>query len=237
MLKMGFPTKWIMECISSTTILVLANGSPTAEFVLGRGLRQGDPLSPFLFILAVEGLSVMVSNVVARHMYNGYRVGGGAFKVTHLQYVDDTLFVGMASWKNVWAIKSILQLFEVTSGLKANFFKSQLMGFNVNKSWLRVAKRVLNCRSGGTPFKYLGLPIGANHRKKSTWDPVVEKVRKRLSLWNNKNMSLCGRIVLLKSIFIALSIFFLSFFLAPKGIISSLESLFKQFLWGGGKRM
>lgn len=142
--------------------------------------------------------------------------------------------MGEATWKNVRAIKSMLQLFEVTSGLEVNFFKSQLLGFNVDASWLRVAMLILNCKSGSTPFKYLGLPIGVNPRRKVTWAPVVEKVRKRLSSWNNKSLSLGGRIVLLKSVLTSLSMYFLSFFLAPKGIILTLESMFKQFLCGGG---
>lgn len=87
------------------------------------------------------------------------------------------------------------------------------------------------------PFKYLGIPIGANHRRKCTWDPMLAIVRRRLVSWNHKNLSLDGRIVLLQSVLTALPIYLLSFFLAPKGIILSLESLLKQFLWGGKERV
>lgn len=85
--KMGFLPewrKWMMECVSTTTISVLVNGSPTDEFGLGRGLRQGDSLSLLLFIIVAEGLSVMMSHAVDRGLFSGYKLGGRALEITHL---------------------------------------------------------------------------------------------------------------------------------------------------------
>lgn len=93
---------------------------------------------------------------------------------------------------------------------------------------------VLNCNSGSVPFKYLGLPIGADQRKKRTWAPVLEKVKERLGSWSTRCLSLGGRVTLLKLVLEATPIYYLSFFLAPQGIILCLESMFKQFLWGWG---
>ncbi|KAK2392457.1 hypothetical protein QL285_065815 [Trifolium repens] len=96
--KMGFPTlwrKWIRECVSTATASVLVNGSPTDEFPLERGLRQGDPLSPFLFLLAAEGLHVLMQAMVEGNRFTGYRVGGlETVSVSHLQFADDTLLLG-----------------------------------------------------------------------------------------------------------------------------------------------
>lgn len=97
------------------------------------------------------------------------------------------------------------------------------------------ASSFFNYKLGKLPFVYLGLPVGANPRHLATWQPVVEKVRRQLACWNSKHISLGGRVVLLKSVLTALPTYFLSLFMAPKGIIHSIESLFKQFLWGGGK--
>ena len=98
MLKMSFPTlwrKWIKECISTATASVLVNGSPTDEFSLGRGLRQGDPLSPFLFLLAVEGFHVLMESLSANNLFTGYKVGiSDTTIVSHLQFADDTLILG-----------------------------------------------------------------------------------------------------------------------------------------------
>nr|KYP75011.1 Putative ribonuclease H protein At1g65750 family [Cajanus cajan] len=89
---------------------------------------------------------------------------------------------------------------------------------------------ILHCQVGSTPFSYLGLPIGMMIY---TWHLVIEKVKKRLSRWKCTTLSFGGRIGLLNSVLHSIPIYFLSFLKAPKGIISSIESLFKSFLWGG----
>jgi hypothetical protein len=101
--------------------------------------------------------------------------------------------------------------------------------------WIREAAKVLNCKVGVIPLIYLGLPIGANLRRHSTWEPVITKVKNRFSKWRGKNLSMGGRVLLLRSVLSAIPVFYLSFFRAPSGIVSKLESLFKQFLWGGNE--
>ena len=164
MLKMGFPTlwrKWIKECIETATASVLVNGSPTDEFSLGRGLRQGDPLSPFLFLLAAEGFNVLMKSMSVNNLFRGYQVGSHEPVVmSHLQFADDTLILGEKSWANIRAMRAILLLFEALSGLKVNFSKSQLVGVKIHASWLSEVVLVLNCKVGSIPFVYLGLPIG-----------------------------------------------------------------------------
>jgi len=135
---MGFPTiwrKWIKECVGTATASVLVNGSPTYEFSLGRGLRQGDPLSPFLFLLAAEGFHVLMESLFANNLFKGYKVGSNDTTiVSHLQITDDTLILGEKSWANIQAMRAILLLFEALSGLKVNFSKSHLVGVNVANS-------------------------------------------------------------------------------------------------------
>ena len=125
-------------------------------------------------------------------------------------------------------MREVLLLFEEVSGLKVNFHKSMLTGVNVSKSWLTEAALVMNCRKGSLPFTYLGLPIGGDSRKLSFWKPVLDRIVAHLSSWNNKFLSFGGRLVLLKSVLSSVPVYFLSFFKAPTGIISSIESLFKK---------
>jgi hypothetical protein len=92
--KMGFHDKWRMwmsECLKSASISVLVNGSHTKEFKMGRGLRQGDPLSPFLFIIAAEGFNIFMSKAVDSGRFSGYKFDGGDEYFSHLQYADDTV--------------------------------------------------------------------------------------------------------------------------------------------------
>ncbi|GAU32797.1 hypothetical protein TSUD_152460 [Trifolium subterraneum] len=176
MAKMGFSVKLrqlIMTCVSTTTASVLVNGSPIEEFCIGRGLRQGDHLSPFLFLIAAEGLNVMLKASVDTDLFKGYQIGNEDRDV----FADDTLILGERSWANIRVLKANLILFELISGLKVNFHRSLLVGVNVVDSWLVDAAYVLNCKIGRIPFIYLGLHIGGNARLHSFWAPLVEKIR------------------------------------------------------------
>jgi len=239
MANMNFATiwrKWIYECVGTAKASILVNGCPTDEFPLERDLRQGDPLSPFLFLLAAEGFNVLMNAVVGAHLFTGYGVGNGdEVRLTHLQFADNTLIMGEKSWLNVRTMRSVLILFEELSGLKVNFHKSMLTRVNIPVSWLSEAAVLMNCRRGTIPFVYLGLPIGGDSRKLSFWKLVIDHIVSRLSSLNHKFLSFGGRSVLLKSIMSSLPVYFLSFFKAPTSIISSIESIFKRFFWRGGE--
>jgi len=221
--------KWIRECVSTATASVLVNGSPADEFPLQRGLRQGDPLSPFLFLVAAEGLNVLMKSLVETQLFTGYSIGDvNPVVVSHLQFVDDTLLLGTKSWANVYTMRAVLVIFEPMSGLKVNFHKSSLVGVNIAPSWLTEATSMLNCKVDKVPFLYLGMPVGGNPRRLCFWDPVVNRIKARLSDWNSRFLSFGGRLVLLKSILTSLSVYALSLFKAPSGIISSIESLLNK---------
>jgi hypothetical protein len=109
----------------------------------------------------------------------------------------------------------VLVLFEKVSGLKLNFHKSMLVGVNIVDLWLMEAASVLGCKVGKVPFMYLGLPIGSDPRRLSFWEPVVTRIRIRLSRWKNRLLSFAGRLVLLKFFLTSLRVYDLSFFKAP----------------------
>jgi hypothetical protein len=175
--KMDFPPlwrKWMKECVRTATALVLVNGSPTDEFSLERGLRQGDPISPFLFMLAAEGLNLMMRAMVEGNMFTGYSVGGQeAVTVSRLQFAYDTLLLGVKSWANVRALRAVLMLFDLMSGLKVDFHKSMLVGVNISDSWLQA--RLLCVVKWGKSL------IGGDSRQLGFWEPVLARIRNRLS--------------------------------------------------------
>jgi hypothetical protein len=194
---------------------VLVNGSPTNEINIQRGLKQGDPLAPFLFLLVAEGFGGVMKRAVDIGVFKGFSIRRNGLSISHLQYADDTLCIGEASVDNLWALKAILRGFELASGLKVNFWKSCLLGINVSGNFLELACNFLNCRRGQIPFKYLGLPVGANPRRLSTWEPMVASIRNKLNSWGNKHVSLGGRLVLIISVLNCIPIFFLSFLKMP----------------------
>jgi len=96
-----------------------------------------------------------------------------------------------------------------------SFLKSGLIGVNVSRDFTEMACNFLGCRESSLPFKYLGLPIGANHRRITTWEPLLDHVMKRLNLWSNKFLSFRGRIVLLNSVLNVIPIFYFFFLRMP----------------------
>ncbi|GAU23363.1 hypothetical protein TSUD_334100 [Trifolium subterraneum] len=152
--RMYFPVlwrKWIKECVQTATASILVNGSPTDKFPFERGLGQGDPLSPFLFLLAAEGLNVLMESVVERNLFTGYSIGEqNPISVSHLQFADDTLLVGVKSWANVRALRAVLVLFETMPGLEVNFNKRLPIGGDQRRLgfWEPVLARLKNMLSG-----------------------------------------------------------------------------------------
>ena len=139
--------------------------------------------------------------------------------------------IGGESWANVRALKNVLLQFEKISRLKVNFHKS--IAINMVGSWLHEAAVVMNYKHGCLPFVYLGLPIGGNSRKLQFWYPMVDCFKSRLFGWKSKNLSLGGRLVLLKFVLSSIPVYFLSFFKAPSGNISTVNSIFCTC--GGGE--
>ncbi|KEH16957.1 hypothetical protein MTR_0061s0090 [Medicago truncatula] len=211
------------------------SGIPTGQ------LRQGEPMASENF---AEEKNSQDQNPPSRFSswlslvflpkLDCYKVGApSSVSVTHLQFADDTLILGVKSWANVRAMRAVLVLFEAMSRLKVNFNKSMLVGVNVSDSWLNEAASILRCRVGKVLFVYLGLSIGGDPRRLIFWEPLLRSIKTRLSGFNSRFLSFGGRLVLLKSILTSLPVYALSFFKASLGIISSLDSIFTFFFCGG----
>jgi len=112
---------------------VLVNGSPTKEFLPKKGLRQGDPLALFLFLIVVDGLAGVSRMAVEKNLIDSLEIGREKVKVNMLQYVDDTLFFCEANVKSVFNIKATLNCFELSSELKVNFMKSKIGALGVEQ--------------------------------------------------------------------------------------------------------
>ncbi|KAF5790976.1 putative RNA-directed DNA polymerase [Helianthus annuus] len=238
MAQMNFPTrwrKWIMATLSSARASVLVNGSPTREFEYSRGLRQGDPLSPFLFVIVMEALTGIMKEAASIGLFNGIKITNDGPSLSHLIYADDVMFLGEWSLMNVMNLRRILRCFYLTSGLKVNLAKCSIYGVGVNNEEVQNMANLLNCRQGTFPFKHLGLLVGANMNLARNWKPVIEIFKYRLSIWKAKTLSYGGRITLIKSVLNTLPTYYLSLFRAPLKVVDALDKIRRVFFWGGSE--
>ncbi|XP_071705220.1 uncharacterized mitochondrial protein AtMg01250-like [Rutidosis leptorrhynchoides] len=163
--------------LSSATISILINGSPTNEFSLGRGVRKGDLLSHFRFILAAEGLNLMATLAVEKGLFKGVEVRRDKIPISHLQYTDDTIFIGEWNRLNAFCLQNLLKCFELASVLKVNFHKSCLYGVGVSIMELNEVANLIGCQIGTFPFTYLGLPIRCRMKKLKDWNLVSSSIQ------------------------------------------------------------
>ncbi|KAJ9686325.1 hypothetical protein PVL29_015292 [Vitis rotundifolia] len=233
--KMGFGPKWMSwmwSCISTAKFSILVNGVPVGFFSSSKGLRQGDPLSPYLFVMGMEVLSVLIRRAVEGGFISGCNIrrgSGPAANISHLLFADDTIVFCEVKKDYLIYLSWILMWFEAASGLRINLVKSEviLVGEVEDVAGLAVE---LGCKVGQLPSVYLGLPLGAPNKSSSMWDGVEERVRWKLALWKRPYISKGGRITLIKSTLASMLLYHLSLFRMLKVVVRRLEKLQRDFL-------
>nr|GEY06562.1 RNA-directed DNA polymerase, eukaryota [Tanacetum cinerariifolium] len=176
--KFGFGKRWcewIHECFRSSRGSVLVNGSPTAEFQFYKGLKQGDPLAPFIFILVMESLHLSFNRVVDAGLFQGI-VLNSSLHLSHLFFADDVVFMGQWNSKNIDTIIYVLKCFQRASGLSINVSKSKLLGIAMKDDYVHHAANRLGCSILRTPFTYLGSRVGGKMYRIYEWDEIVNKL-------------------------------------------------------------
>ncbi|XP_015963081.1 uncharacterized protein LOC107487015 [Arachis duranensis] len=232
---MGFGQRWrnwMKECVSTATMSVLVNGSPSKPFKMERGLRQGDPLSPLLFVLVVDVLHRMLGEAVRNGRIAPLLVGRDHIELSHLQFADDTILFCPPETETIMNYKRLLRCFELMSGLSINFDKSSLISVNCEQEWVERGCRLLGCKQAVLPVRYLGISLGANPRLVKTWKPIIDKMEEKLSLWKAKILNKAGKLVLIKSVLNSLPIYYLSLYKMPKAVADKLITLQRRFMWG-----
>ncbi|KAF5476686.1 hypothetical protein F2P56_003400 [Juglans regia] len=183
----------------------------------------------------MEALSRMISAAVTHGFMAGFPIGDpnkGIITLSHLLFADDTLLFCEADRDQLRALKALLLCFEAASDLKVNFDKSELVPVG-NVSNTRQIASILGCKVASLPMTYLGLPLGAAVRASSIWDPVIEKIERKLEGWKRLYLSKGGRLTLIKSILSNLPTYFLSLFQLPARVAARIEKLYRDFLWSG----
>jgi hypothetical protein len=232
-------TDWILSCVTSANFAVLINGEATSFFKSERGLRQGCPLSPYLFILIMEGLSLLLSKSISEHRISGIKVSN-FIKIVHLMFVDDILLMSKADLAEWLVILDLLQLFCSVSGLSINFSKSTVHYWGLSEAELSILKDSIpfsffDLKEG---FRYLGYQLKPGASSSADWSWLVAIFERRIGFWCNKWLSLGGRFILVKSVLESLVVYWMTLERIPNKIIIMLRRLSFNFLWNdhAGKR-
>ncbi|XP_022041105.1 uncharacterized mitochondrial protein AtMg01250-like [Helianthus annuus] len=136
MSQMGFPElwcSWMWGILNSARSSVLVNGSPTFEFKCEKGMRQGDPISPFIFLIVMEALSFLLDKAKEEGILKGISTPNDGPSISHLLFANDAIILGDWSSENVLNVVRILRVFHMFSGLKINLSKSNLYGLGVEE--------------------------------------------------------------------------------------------------------
>ncbi|GJT56770.1 RNA-directed DNA polymerase, eukaryota, reverse transcriptase zinc-binding domain protein [Tanacetum coccineum] len=194
-------------------------------------LKQGDPLSPFLFILIMESLHISVQRVVDTGLFRGVSIGPFLY-LSHLFYADDAVFLGYWSDSNIDTIVRVLDCFYRASGLHINMTKRKIIGISVSSDIVDQAASKIGCATPKPPFSYLGLKVGGLMSRIPSWDKITNTLAVCLSKWKMKTLSIGGRLTLLKSILGSMPIYHLLLFKAPLKVLQRMESIRCHFFNG-----
>lgn len=190
-----------------------------------RGLRQGDLLSPYLFIMVFYVLNKMISKAKVSYI-SGFVVGSGSVFIFHLQFADNTMIFCDADMRQIGYLRCILCVFVMVTGLPINLARSKMFGVRGDVQDLDSLAWILGCKIGTLPSTQLGMLLGAHSKSKVIWNPVIERVEVLEGL-----LSKGGRLTLIKVVLASISNYFPSLFSVLALVANQIERLMQNFLW------
>ncbi|GLT87976.1 hypothetical protein SLE2022_060240 [Rubroshorea leprosula] len=229
--------KLIMSCVCTTSISILLNGNRTDTIYPSRGIRQGDPLSPYLFILCMEFLALKIFVDMDSGIWKGSKAGRSGPVFSHLFFADDVIFVGKATLENCNYLVSLLDFFCSRSGQNINHNKSRvLFSTNVEPHTRNLLCNILGVTETNDLGKYLGIPISPKKLKKSQCQFIIDKVRSKLVNWKTNFLSFAGRVTLTRAVLDSVPSYYMQSSLLPVSVHSELDHLSRNFIWGSDEQ-
>ncbi|XP_010424753.1 PREDICTED: uncharacterized protein LOC104709909 [Camelina sativa] len=221
-----------MWCVTSVEYSVLLNGQPRGSIVPARGLRQGDPLSSYLFILCTEVLIANLRKAERSKLITGIKVSTACPTISHLLFADDSLFFCRATKEQCEVILGILREYERISGQRINFQKSSVQfGHTVDAGVREDLKGILGITTLGGMSSYLGIPESLGGSKTNIFSFVQDRLQKRAGGWPARLLSRGGKEVMIKSVATVVPTFVMSCFRIPKTVTRKLTSAISNFWW------
>ncbi|KAL2938369.1 LINE-1 retrotransposable element ORF2 protein [Bienertia sinuspersici] len=235
LLKMGFDGRWvnlIMSCVSTVKYSFVINGEVCGSVTPTRGLRQGDPLSPYLFIIVADAFSYMLYEKVRSGHIHGAKASHRGPKVSYLLFADDSLLFARANRRECSSLVEVLNQYEAASGKKINHEKSEVSFSKGVKAEQRdEIQGILRMRLVDKHEKYLGIPNIIRRSKRRVFDSLLDRVWKKSK--DGKRSCFRGRErrFYLKSVIQAIPTFVMSIYKLPSEIIEKIHSAMDKFWW------
>lgn len=236
MLAMGFDQKWVdwmLLCVSSVTYSVVLTNDRVGPVTPGRGLCQGDPLLPYLFIIVAEGLTTLIWRAEAMGDLHGVQICHRAPTLTHLLFADDCFLFFRANDREVASMKRILQIYEEASDQSINYAKSEVsFSRSVEQGVQQSLAEALSVRAALGTEKYLGVPSLIGRSKKNTFAYVKDRVWKHISSWNGRSLTKAGKEVMIKSVLQSIPSYVMGTYLLPPSVYDEIQKMMNSYWWG-----
>ncbi|KAL9676223.1 hypothetical protein QQ045_004436 [Rhodiola kirilowii] len=223
---------WIMACVTTSKFSMLINGCLEGYFSSSRGVRQGDPISPYLFTLVMEVLSRLLGQIRQSDEYL-YHPECAKINLSHMMFADDMILFSKADLGSLMKIKEALNVLHGWSGLEVNVNKSAIYFGGCDEV------EQLGFQVGKLTFSYLGVLLDGKGLRRSAYEGLLEKKTSKIRAWSTCFLSYAGRLVLVKHVLITISSYWMRVLLFPKTVLTKISAICRNFLWSGsssGKR-
>lgn len=232
---LAFPdqfVRWIMACMETVIYTVMINGALTKPFEAKKGLRKGDPMSPFLFVLAMEYLTRRLKTLNQNPDFN-YHPKCAKMQILQLGFADDLLLFCRGDIGSIKLLFHYFMEFSKAAGLVINKNKSSIFFGGVSQDAQEEILKFLGIQRGELPVRYLGAPLNSKRISIVQCQPLIDKTVGRITSWTAKFLSYAGRIQLIKSILFSIQTYWTQIFVLPKKITKLIEEICRSFLWTG----
>ncbi|XP_026459748.1 uncharacterized protein LOC113360454 [Papaver somniferum] len=235
MQKYGFSSSWcdwLLTMFKSAKLSVMVNGGPCGFFSMHRGLKQGDPLSPILFILMEDVLSRNITNLVDTGQITPMVVRNGIYP-THLFFVDDVFLFCNGAKKTLFCLFKLIEKYQHSYGQMINKAKSKCFIDGTNSTRKQQISTIVGMDISNFPDKYLGIILAPGRVTTEMVWQIVLMLQSKLAAWKGRLLSFHDRLILVKTVLCSYPLYNMAVYKWPSSVIKICEKIIRNFLWSG----